>query len=56
MCISQTLRCTLSRARHHRGARTFASVSPFLRWGENSGDSMHAEPHFGTSCDYQIFF
>jgi hypothetical protein len=25
-------------------------------YGENSGDSMHAEPHFGTSCHYQIFF
>jgi hypothetical protein len=28
----------------------------FLRYGENSGDSMHAVPHFGTSCHYQIFF
>src|SRR5712691_3731118 len=23
-------------------------------YGENSGDSMHAEPHFCTSCHYQI--
>src|SRR5580692_9603862 len=38
------------------GSRTFASVSPFVRYGENSGDSKHAEPHFGTSCHHQIFF
>jgi hypothetical protein len=25
-------------------------------YGENSGDSMHAEPHFGTSCHHQMFF
>ena len=31
-------------------------VSLLVRYGENSGDSMHAEPHFGTSCHYQIFF
>jgi hypothetical protein len=30
--------------------------SPLFRYGENSGDSMHAEAHFGTSCHYQIFF
>jgi hypothetical protein len=30
--------------------------SLFVRYGENSGDSMHAGPHFGTWCHYQIFF
>ena len=35
---------------------TYLSLSPPLRYGENSGDSMHADPHFGTSCHYQIFF
>jgi hypothetical protein len=25
-------------------------------YGENSGDSVHGELHFGTSCHYQIFF
>jgi hypothetical protein len=29
------------------------SLSPLYRYGENSGDSMHAEPHFRTSCHYQ---
>ena len=32
--------------------RTFAVIS---LW-ENSGDSMHAQPHLCTSCHYQIFF
>jgi hypothetical protein len=30
------------------------TLSPRLRYGENSGDSMHAESHFRTSCHYQI--
>src|SRR6266852_2856138 len=32
----------------------WAALSPGLRYGENSGDSMHAEPHSRTSCHYQI--
>src|ERR1700686_4376907 len=32
------------------------AVSLLFRYGENSGDSTHAEPHFRTSCHYQIFF
>ena len=31
---------------------TFAVIS---LWGK-FGDSAHAEPHFRTSCHYQIFF
>jgi hypothetical protein len=34
----------------------FADVSLLVRYGENSGDSTHAEPHSGTPCHYQIFF
>ena len=29
---------------------------PSFAMGENSGDSMHAEPRFRASCHYQIFF
>jgi glyoxylase-like metal-dependent hydrolase (beta-lactamase superfamily II) len=32
------------------------AVSLLFRYGENSGDSTHAEPHFRTSGHYQIFF
>jgi len=32
----------------------YAFASSSLRG--NWGDSVHAEPHFGTSCHYQIFF
>jgi len=32
------------------------ALSLLFRYGENSGDSMHAQPHFCTSCHYQIFF
>jgi hypothetical protein len=32
------------------------ALSPLFRYGENSGDSTHAEAHFCTSCHYQIFF
>ncbi len=32
------------------------ALSLFFRYGENSGDSMHAEPHLCTSCHHQIFF
>jgi len=32
------------------------ALSPLFRYGENSGDSTHAEPHARTSCHYQIFF
>ena len=32
------------------------AVSLLFRYGENSGDSTHAEAHFRTSCHYQIFF
>jgi hypothetical protein len=28
--------------------------SPLYRYGENSGGTMHAEPHFRTSCHYQV--
>src|SRR5208282_559890 len=42
------------------GANTFgarwAALSPGFRYGENSGDSMHAEPHLHTSCHYQILW
>ena len=31
-----------------------AAFSPGFRYGENSGDSRHAEPHARTSCHYQI--
>ena len=37
----------------------FGGVSGFslvLRYGVNSGDSLHAEPHLRTPCHYQIFF
>ena len=30
------------------------ALSLLFRYGENSGDSTHAEPHFRTSCHYQI--
>jgi len=33
--------------------RSRSSSSPLYRYGENSGDSMHAEPHLRTSCHYQ---
>jgi len=45
-----------NRLRFDSGFGLNSSLSPLLRYGENSGDSMHAEPHFGTSCHYQIFF
>ena len=32
------------------------SLSLLFRYGENSRDSMQAEPHFSTSCHYQIYF
>jgi len=32
------------------------ALALFLRYGENSGDSMHAEPQLCTSCHHQIFF
>src|SRR5260370_31230008 len=38
------------------GPESFGDASPHLRYGENSGDSMHAEPHLRTPCHYQIFF
>jgi len=38
------------------GPESFGDTSPHLRYGENSGDSMHAEPHLRTPCHYQIFF
>ena len=35
-----------------------SALLPLFRYGENSGDSIHAhaQPHFRTSCHYQIFF
>jgi len=32
------------------------ALSLLFRYGENSGDSMHVEAHFRTSCHYQMFF
>jgi hypothetical protein len=32
------------------------ALSLLFRYGENSGDSTHAEPRFRTSCHYQILF
>jgi len=29
------------------------ALSLFFRYGENSGDSKHAEPHFGTLCQFK---
>jgi hypothetical protein len=39
-----------------RGSRPRSrnSLSPLYRYGENSGDSMHAKPHCRTSCHYQF--
>jgi hypothetical protein len=35
--------------------RVFEFFSPAVRYGENSGDPMHAEPHFRTASHYQNF-
>jgi hypothetical protein len=40
----------------HLFTRTDRSSFAVLRYGENSGDSMHAEAHFRTSCHYQMLF
>jgi hypothetical protein len=32
------------------------ALSPLVRYGGNSGDSIHAETRFRTPCHYQIFF
>jgi len=32
------------------------ALSLLFRYGENSGDSMHVEAHFRTSCHYQVLF
>ena len=37
-----------------KGRETIGALSLFSRYGENSGDSTHAEPHFPTSWHYQI--
>jgi hypothetical protein len=32
------------------------ALSPLVRYGGNSGDSIHVETRFRTPCHYQIFF
>jgi len=39
-----------------RGGNPTATLSLLFRYGENSGDSAHAQPHFRISCHHQIFF
>ena len=38
-----------------RLVRDLCGFSPLLRYGENSGDSAHAEPHLSTTSHHQFF-
>ncbi len=36
----------------YQEGKPIGTLSLLFRYGENSGDSTHAQPHFYTSCHY----